>query len=86
MSMFYAYILLCKDGSLYTGITTDTARRLQEHKDGVGGRYTRAKGVVRLVYAEACENRSVASKREAYIKRLSKPEKLLLIKNTPIQK
>lgn len=84
MSMFYAYILLCKDGSLYTGITTDTARRLQEHKDGVGGRYTRAKGVVRLVYAEACENRSVASKREAYIKRLSKPEKLLLIKNTSI--
>lgn len=80
------YMLLCKDGSLYTGITTDTTRRLEEHKDGVGGRYTRAKGVLRMVFTEVCENRSIASKREIQIKKLSKPEKLMLIKSTAQKK
>jgi putative endonuclease len=78
--MYFVYILKCKDGSLYTGITTDVARRLEEHKSGKGGHYTRAKGVVKVLYTERRKNRSTASKREAEIKRLSRSEKLSLVK------
>ncbi len=77
--MYFVYILKCKDGSLYTGITTDVARRLAEHKAGTGAKYTRAKGVETLVYTEQCEGRSEASKREAEIKSLTRLQKLELI-------
>ena len=77
--MYFVYILKCKDGSLYTGITTDVARRFAEHKNGIGGHYTRAHGAKKVVYVEECVNRSVASKREAEIKRLSREGKLRLI-------
>ncbi len=80
--MYHLYILKCKDGSLYTGITTDVARRFEEHKSGKGGRYTRAKGVKKVVYTEECKNRSLASKREAEVKKFSRVEKLSLIKNS----
>lgn len=76
--MYFVYILLCKDKSLYTGITTDVKRRFVEHKIGKGGNYTRSHGVVRVVYEERKKNRSTASKREAQIKKLSKIEKLKL--------
>lgn len=78
--MYYLYILQCKDGSLYTGITTDLLRRLEEHKSGKGGRYTRAKGAVKMLYSEKCKNRSLASKREAAVKRLAREEKMTLVK------
>jgi len=80
--MYTVYIIECKDKTLYTGITTDVARRLAEHHAGVGARYTRARGVRRLVYAEVCENRSSASRREAEIKKLTRAQKFTLIRDS----
>jgi putative endonuclease len=77
--MYFVYILKCKDGSLYTGITTDVARRFAEHKSGIGGHYTSAKEAVRIVYTEQYPNRSSASKRESEIKGWRRGKKLLLI-------
>ncbi len=77
--MYFVYILECKDGTLYTGITTDLARRLAEHKDGIGAAYTRSKKAKRIVYSEKARDRSTASKREAEIKRLTRVKKLALI-------
>ena len=74
------YILRCGDGSLYTGVTTDTERRLQEHngeRPG-GARYTRARRPVSLLWQEACESRSQALQREAQIKQLKRSQKLAL--------
>lgn len=76
--MYFVYILECADGSLYTGITTDPERRLDEHKKGTASRYTRARGAVSMLYRERQPNRSAASVREAAIKRLSRTEKLAL--------
>lgn len=75
------YILRCRDGSLYTGITTDLARRLAEHRTGgaAGARYTRARLPVRLVWWEAQPGRAAAARREAAIKRLTRARKLALI-------
>lgn len=78
--MYQLYILECLDESLYTGITTDLKRRFFEHKSGKGGRYTRAKGVKKIVYTEKCKDRSTASKREAEIKKMSRKSKQKLIK------
>lgn len=77
--MYYVYILRCADKSLYTGITTDIARRLAEHRAGRGARYTRSRGAARVVYSERKLNRSTASRREAEIKSLSRAAKLALI-------
>ena len=74
------YILKCKDGVLYTGITNDLERRLKEHNSGNGCRSTRYRFPVRLAYCEACPDRSSALKREARIKSLERREKLILIK------
>jgi putative endonuclease len=78
--MYFVYILECKDKSLYTGITTDVARRFAEHKKGTGSKSVRAKQAVKIVYTERKLNRSTASKREAAIKKLSRKEKLELLK------
>ena len=76
------YILKCADTSLYTGVTTDTQRRVQEHNQGkLGAKYTRARRPVELLYSEECEDRSEACKREAAIKKLSRQQKLSLIKS-----
>lgn len=77
--MYYVYMLLCSDESIYTGIATDVERRMGEHERGVGARYTRARGVKRLLHTERKRNRSTASKREAEIKKMSRSEKLALI-------
>jgi len=73
-------MLRCADGSLYTGITTDVARRVAEHNgdSGLGARYTRSRRPVALVYAEPADNRAAASRREAAIKRLDRARKLAL--------
>ncbi len=68
------------DGSLYTGITTDLKRRFLEHKVGKGGRYTRSRGVEKIIYTEQHKNRSEASKRESEIKNWPKDKKIGLIK------
>lgn len=78
--MYFVYLMECADGSLYAGITTDTKRRLAEHKAGVGGRYTSAKKALRIVYTEQHPNRSSASKREAEIKSWRRTKKLALIR------
>lgn len=77
--MYFVYIIECRDASLYTGITTDVGRRFKEHKEGRGGRYTRAKKVKKLLYFEKQKDRSSALKREAQIKRLPKSKKLALV-------
>lgn len=78
---YYVYILQCGDGSLYTGITTDLARRVREHNGVVpgGARYTSGRRPVTLVYSENCASRSDAQQREYAIKRLSTSEKRALI-------
>ena len=79
--MYYVYILKCSDNSLYTGITTDLTRRVEEHNySPKGAKYTRVRRPVELVYSEECGDRSVASKREYQIKKkMSRAEKLELI-------
>lgn len=69
------YILKCNDASFYTGITTDIDRRLKEHNEGVGAKYTRARRPVSLIFTEDHQNRSHASKREYEIKSLSRKQK-----------
>jgi putative endonuclease len=77
---WYVYILKCADGTLYTGVTTDVARRVEEHNEGeLGAKYTRAKRPVVLAYQEAHASRSIACKREAALKRLTRTQKLALI-------
>jgi len=82
-STWHVYVLRCADGTLYTGITTDLARRVEEHNSGEGARYTASRGPVALVYDEAAPDRSAASRREAAIKKLSRAEKLALIDDSP---
>ncbi len=77
--MYHIYIIRCRDGSLYTGITTDLARRLAEHQSGKGGHYTRAHGAKSIVYSEPHPDRSSASRREAAIKKLSREGKEKLV-------
>jgi len=77
---YYVYILECSDETLYTGITTDLSRRVEEHNSSIkGARYTRLRRPVKLVYSEISEDRSSASKREYVIKKLSKVKKVELI-------
>ena len=80
MSDWFVYILQCADGSFYTGITTDLARRIQEHNAGPNGaRYTRSRRPVSLVYSEPHEGRSAAASREYAIKQLPQAAKRELI-------
>lgn len=72
------YILECADGTLYTGITTDLERRISEHENGTGAKYTKGRGPFKLFYSESHKNRSEASKRELYIKALDRESKLSL--------
>ncbi len=69
------YILRCGDGSLYTGVTTDLARRLRLHAAGRGARYTRGRGPFVVVHTETCGGRGAALRREIELKRLSAPAK-----------
>lgn len=73
------YIVQCNDGTLYTGITKDINRRLEEHNDKTGAKYTRSRGPVKLVYEEQVNSRSDALKREYQIKALPLPKKVALI-------
>ncbi len=84
-SVHYVYILHCNDGSYYTGYTTDPARRLKEHNDGVGAKYTRGRVPVSIVHLESYGDRSTAMSREYEIKQLrrAKKEKLVANSETP---
>jgi putative endonuclease len=74
------YLLRCRDGSLYTGITNDLSSRLERHNAGTASAYTRARRPVRLVYQEPQRDRSAALRREAALRRLSRVEKLALVR------
>ena len=76
---WYLYILRCKDGTLYTGITTDVEKRFQTHQIGKGAKYTRGRAPLQLVYREECGSHSDALKRECAVKQLTREEKQKLI-------
>lgn len=78
--MYYVYILLCKDNTLYTGITDNVERRFSEHKKKRGGYYTSSHGAVKIVYKEEYSTRKEAFKREKEIKSWWRGKKLKLIK------
>lgn len=73
------YILECADKSLYTGITNDLERRLEEHNTGRGAKYTKHRRPVTVRYTEHQETKSAALTREATIKSLGRRDKLALI-------
>ena len=80
ISRWYVYMLRCADNSLYTGISTDVARRVMEHNQTRrAAAYTRARRPVVLVYTEVCPDRSGALKREHAIRRMSAAAKAMLI-------
>ena len=74
------YLLRCRDGSLYTGITNDLDRRLASHRAGTGSAYVRSRLPVRVVYRESQPDRPAALRREAAIKRLTRTGKLALVR------
>ena len=80
-SIWYLYILRCKDDTLYTGITTDVEKRLEAHRSGRGAKYTRGRAPLELVYRENCGSHSDALKREHQIKALSREDKQKLVEN-----
>lgn len=79
--MYYLYIARCADGSLYTGITRDLAKRIHEHNhdNRRGSTYTRGRRPVELVYHETCLSRSEASSKEYKVKKMTRDEKEALI-------
>jgi putative endonuclease len=77
------YILECSDTSLYTGITNDLERRLEEHRRGRGAKYTKHRNPLRVRYTEHRSTKSAALAREAAIKALARSEKLALIAAQP---
>ena len=79
MAESYTYILRCADGTLYTGWTNDIDKRIRAHAAGKGGKYTRSRLPVTLIYTEKHESKREAMSREWHIKRMTRQEKLELI-------
>jgi putative endonuclease len=79
MARYFCYILECADGSLYTGLTTDPERRLEQHRAGRGARYTRAHRPVQLAYVEGQPDLATAMRRERALKAMTRARKLALI-------
>ncbi|MFP3566071.1 GIY-YIG nuclease family protein [Paraburkholderia sp. SIMBA_030] len=75
---WYLYLLECSDGSVYTGIATDVQARFDKHVSGAGARYTRSRKPVRILASFELADRSVASRAEYWVKRLSPAEKRAL--------
>lgn len=82
---FFVYLLECRDGSLYCGMTNNLARRLDAHNSGIASKYTRARRPVKLVYSKAVATKSEALKLEAAIKQWPRRAKCDLIRSKPIQ-
>jgi putative endonuclease len=77
--MWYIYVLLCEDGSFYTGYTDDIDRRFLVHQSGKGGKYTRSHPPQKILYREECSTKSAALKREIEIKRWPRKKKIALL-------
>ena len=78
--VWFVYVLRCAAGTMYTGITKDLARRTQQHNDGAASRYTRSRRPVKRVYKEQQRSHSLALQREAAIKRLTRKQKLAMLR------
>lgn len=76
---WHLYIIECRDGTLYTGITNDLEQRIKDHNHGKGYRYTKYRWPVKLICSEQLPDRSAALKREAQIQGWSREKKMLLI-------
>jgi len=85
MNNWFVYIIRCSDNSLYTGISTDPQRRFKEHKNHQGAKYFYAHAPLEFVYIESADNRSIATKRELKIKKLSAQKKQFLIESNENQ-
>ncbi|MDF0534594.1 GIY-YIG nuclease family protein [Shewanella yunxiaonensis] len=85
MNPWSLYIIRCRDGELYTGVTTDVPRRFAEHQRGGlrAAKYLRGRGPLQLAYQELVGSRSDALKRELAVKKLSRQQKLALLNNAP---
>jgi putative endonuclease len=70
------YILECKNGAFYTGITNDIEKRMKTHIEGKGSKYVKAKGFSHLIASKKCKDKSDAAKAEYWIKKLPKYDKL----------
>jgi putative endonuclease len=77
---WYTYIVRCADGTLYCGVAKDLDARIATHNAGKGARYTRSRRPVVLVYRKRCRDQSTALRQEITIKRLTRDEKLQLIR------
>ena len=77
--MWYVYIVRCRDGSLYTGVTNDLVKRLAAHNAGRGAKYIKPRRPVTMVYTEKQKARGMALARECQIKRLCRRDKLAMI-------
>ena len=77
--MNYTYIMECKDGTYYTGWTNDLEKRLKDHNNGKGAKYTKARLPVSLVYYEEFHTKEEAMRREYVIKRMTRNEKEQLV-------
>jgi putative endonuclease len=76
--VWYVYVLRCSDGTLYTGVTNDLARRMARHNAGSGAKYTRGRHPLELVYTAPFAHKGDALRREAEVKRMKRAEKLRL--------
>src|SRR4051812_37646353 len=79
---WFAYFVRCADGSLYAGATNDVAARVAKHNSGRGARYTRSRLPVALVWAKRVADRSRALSLEASLKRLTRTQKLALVRQS----
>lgn len=75
MTKWFVYLLECRDGKIYTGITNDVQKRFQKHLSGKGAKFTRANPPVQILASKPCMNRSEASSLEYHVKRLKALEK-----------
>ena len=76
---WHVYVLLCRNGAYYVGVTTDLTRRWEEHRTGRGGHYTRTNPPIRIVYAEPHPTRESAEARERQLKGWTRAKKQALI-------
>ena len=79
LNMWFTYILLCRDGTYYTGSTNDVEKRFKDHLSGKGARYTKAHKPEKIIYREGFSTKSEALKRESEIKKLSRLKKEELV-------
>lgn len=82
LTMWFVYVLICSDNSLYTGITNDLEKRWTTHINGKGAQYTKSHKPVKIAYSEPFEKKGNALKREAEIKKMKRSDKIKLLKLT----